>query len=83
MTAIEKILKSYPNSTNHRINECFRPDEGWIRMFGINLVPITETTIEKLKIQKVTHINILLTDEFGADRYPDFTINELLNVHSN
>lgn len=79
MKAIDKIIKSYPDSTQHRINECFRPDEGWIRMFGVHLVPITDNTIEKLKKQKVTHINVLLVDEFGAERYPDFSINELEN----
>lgn len=79
MKTIDKIKTSYPCSTQHRINECFIPNKGWIRMFGVHLVPITDNTIEKLKKQKVTHINVFLLDEFECERMSDFSVNELLN----
>lgn len=76
-TCINKVLKSYPNSTDIRINEVFNPSEGWIKMWGVNLVNLTEENLNTAKKKGCTYVNIILTDEFGQTRYPDFSIKEL------
>jgi len=70
-------LKSYPNSTDILINEVFNPNEGWIKMWGVNLVNLTEENLTTAKKKGCTHINIMLIDEFGQTRYPDYSIKEL------
>ena len=76
-TCINKVLKSYPNSTNIRINEVFNPNEGWIKMWGVNLVNLTKENLNIVKNKGCTYVNIILTDEFGQTRYPDYSIKEL------
>jgi len=79
MKAIDKIKQSYPEASDIKIAECFNPNEGWIKMFGINLIKVTLNRLIQLDRQEVTHINIRLIDQFGVERFPDYSIKELIN----
>lgn len=75
---MKAVLISYPNATNITIAEVFKPKEGWIRIWGQSLVNLTLNNVLKAKNEGVTHINVRLIDEFGIEKYPDFTISELI-----
>lgn len=73
------VLNSYPNATDIKIGEIFRPSEGWVRIWGQRLVDLTVNNVIKAKNENATHINVRLIDEFGQERFPDFTVKELLS----
>lgn len=75
---MKAVLNSYQNATNLKISEVFKPKDGWIRIWGQNLVDLTMNNILKAKNEGATHINVRLTDEFGVVKYPDFSISELI-----
>ncbi len=76
---MKAIERSYPNSTNYTIAEVFKPKQGWVGIWGMHLVKLTRPNVLKAQSEGATHINVRLIDEFGVERYPDFTVEELLH----
>ena len=68
------VLKYFPKSTNHVIRE------GMIngKYLKFNAVkPLTDATVEDLRKQGFTKLNIALVDAAGQVGLPDFSIEEL------
>ena len=74
---MKAILKSYPESKDYFIAQVFIPEQGWVSPWGVNLVPLTEGNLESAKQKGATHLNIMLTDQFDTQRFPDFSLKEL------
>lgn len=75
---MKAVLKNYPQAEGLKIAEVFKPKEGWIRIWGQNLVDLTHANVARAAKEGATHINVRLIDGFGVERFPDYSVKELL-----
>lgn len=73
------ITNSYPNATAFKIAEVYKPNDGWIKLWPHTSVELNPNNIIKAKDEGATWVNVYLIDEFGVERYPDYTVKELIS----
>jgi len=69
------VWKSYGKARIKCISEVFFPDYGWRKMESF-WNPYKDLFC--FALMGATHIQFKIVDEFDVERYPDFSINELV-----